>query len=173
VICNKVVKAGLAIVFSAVVATAVHGENFAPAVPADGGELRPWEADALRTMEIPAADAVGIPAYPGARVAQVLPGGEMTVNEETHRYNPSIKLLSPDSEEQVAEFYREALEGAGWSGDTVLGMTWFWQGDEPYHPLDIAAIGLVPAVGIMPPGPLGRMMPGAQSLIEIRYSPQQ
>ena len=172
--CRKAMTAGLAVVLFAFGATAVHGEEFAPpvSVPPDGGELRPWEAEALRTMEIPSADAVGVPAYPGARVVQVMPGGEMSFNDETTRYNPSIKLLSLDSEEDVAAFYREALAGEGWNSDTIMGMTWFWQGDRAFDPLDVAAVGLIPAIGIMEPGPMGRMMPGAQSLIEIRYSPQ-
>jgi hypothetical protein len=145
--------------------------GFAPAVsvPDGGGEFRSWKIEGLRQMRIPSQDEVGIPAFPGARVAQVLPGGEMEVNAERHRYNPSVKLLTTDSEEEVAAFYRNALQG--WTTGERMASIWLWESGDDYNPLDVGAIGLIPAVGIMPPGPLGRMMPEARTLIEIRYRP--
>lgn len=148
-------------------APADRPDAYAPRV-----EIRPeheeeagMEVMFARYAEIPGRDEVAIPPYPGARVVQVQPAGEMTLNQETFTTLPVIVLVTEDSPEEVVAFYRSELPD--WGNDEILLNHWFWEGTGDFHPLEPSGMQ-TPAVGVLEPHRRA-LFPQAATEIQVRY----
>lgn len=123
---------------------------------------------AVRNASVPSASAVGVPAYPGARVLSTMAASEMTVNDQKVTSLPALALLANDDIAKVAAFYTEKL--TGWDHEEFYGNHMFWQGPEGSNPLDIT--GQFPVVGLVSLEETDTeraIWPEVRTRIDIRY----
>lgn len=119
---------------------------------------------------VPEATDVGIPAYPGAKIERI----EGRSMEGWHSYSglPDLIMLSSDTIDQVHDFYAAHLKG--WSVDPMQRGYWF-RGTE----VSLGSGSVQPRVEIgavadmSASGQYEKDMPGARTIITIRYLPPQ
>ena len=124
----------------------------------------------IENSVVPDRDAVGIPAYPGARLFQSDEASEMTMNGVTVQTLPYLKLLSTDPVEKVVAWYKEQLPSYGHKD--VYGMSWvFWKGEGEFDAMDMEQTMTRQNVTISDATVLGfdEDMQGAKSLIQVVY----
>ena len=140
---------------------------YAPKVEPVPGSEGSLGAMILANTVVPDAAAVGIPAYPGARVLQaqnkpVIEGGT----------NHIVVLLTADPEDKVLGFYRRELRG--WKEDKLMGMTpVFHQGAELPDPFTAEGQS-VPNVAVetIIESMQFEVMPQAKTKVTIGYQPK-
>lgn len=124
----------------------------------------------LASAEVPSADAVNIPAYPGAQLMSAMRGMEMTSNGDKITTWPSLSMLSGDDIADVAAFYSEHLPD--WRHKEIVGTHSFWNGDEDSNPLDISGeFSLVSLTPLMDDDTIRTMWPETRTRIDLRYKP--
>ena len=119
---------------------------------------------------VPEAIDVGIPAYPGAKIERI----EGRAMEGWHTYSGlhDLIMLSTDSINLVHDFYAAHLKG--WSVDPLQRGYWFRGtevslGDATVQPrVEIGAVA-----DMSTSAKYKKDMPGAQTVITIRYLPPQ
>lgn len=112
-----------------------EAKPFAPCAPLSQAATEMLQATGWNPCQgIPNQEAVGVSAYPGARVSSVSAAGTS---------HPSLTLLSADPVGKVAAFYKQSLtpeKGWKWNNDLKV----FFRGDSVLN----AITGQVPSVQI-------------------------
>ena len=125
----------------------------------------------VQAAMVPGRNAVGVPAYPGARVVQTTGPGTGSMNGEPFEALPMVILLSEDAPEKIVAFYREVLPD--WQYENMFLTDWFWSGGGEFHPLEISGME-TPAIGIIELGEVMKyqIWPEAKTRIDFRYQPK-
>jgi hypothetical protein len=153
----------------------VMAEPYAPKVdvPNDAAK-NSLSVMVINAAIVPEKSAVGIPAYPGARVCQTKTAGEMRANDKKYQTFPYIKLLSTDPPDKIVAWYKDQLEE--YTYEDVFGVAWvFWRGEGTFNGMDIRQRMTVENVGISQAiAAMGfdEVMQGTKSIIEIAYEPE-
>lgn len=124
----------------------------------------------VRAARVPGKNAVGVPAYPGARVVQTTEQSTGSINGVSFEGLPMVILLSEDTPEKIVAFYRAALPD--WQYENLFFTDWFWSGGGEFHPLEISGME-TPAIGIFELGEIMKykIWPEAKTRIDFRYQP--
>ena len=117
----------------------------------------------LQDAEVPSGDEVGVPAYPGAQVVQVMRMPNLLTQEESG----NVRLITSDPPESVVAWYKESL--AGWSSKEDWDITAFGEGGRAFHPMTPNTWGVVPNVTVAANTIYGDVWPAAKTMIEINY----
>ncbi len=124
----------------------------------------------LESAEVPSANDVNVPAYPGAQLMSAMKGMKMTANGESMTTWPALSMLSDDEIVDVAAFYTEQL--SEWRHKEMFGAHMFWNGDENSNPLDITGqFSLVSLAPIPDDDTIRTMWPKMRTRIDVRYEP--
>jgi hypothetical protein len=131
-----------------------------------GADANSMIAAMLSNASVPETDAVGVPAYPGARVVQAM----NVQNPVTRAQTGTVRLISNDSPEAVAAWYEENL--TGWRRSEAMGMIGFGEGGREFNPMRPDTWGVVPSVKIEGDDlyEYGQVWLGVQAVIEISYA---
>lgn len=152
-------------------------DGFAPAVPIP---------DALRSnvlcgmsvvaleAGVPAAEDVGLPAFPDAVFNGRFAAADATANGAAYTMLANVFLLTPASVEEVATFYAERLDPT-WSRSDLYGMVFFYQ----HEPVDNVLTLLMQRPGALPVVEIAgvnsdcdrQVLPEAQTYVRIYYPP--
>lgn len=124
--------------------------------------------DALhaRDSEIPAQEAVGIPAYPNAKVLFTQMNNRVNEDGTWVDLPKRIFMGTPDAAQQVVEFYQQNL--TGWKFVEVYGLPTFYLGADKFDPEDMTSLRIV----IAPEYRSRALMPTSKTTIDIYYSPK-
>ena len=124
----------------------------------------------LESAEVPSANDVNVPAYPGAQLMSAMRGMEMSSNGEKMTSWPALSMLSDDEIADVVAFYTDQL--SQWRHTEMVGMHMFWNGDENSNPLDITGqFSLVSLAPIPDDDTIRTMWPEMRTRIDVRYEP--
>ncbi|HDS01533.1 MAG TPA: hypothetical protein ENO07_05890 [candidate division Zixibacteria bacterium] len=153
------VKLKLTVLLFLFSAAAAHGAPIAPKAEPPGKTSDPevqMQLQSLQDDRIPDERELGIPAYPGARTANVT---ENSINGLNW-----IIILSEDPPEKVKEFYENSLS-AEWDHWEKFGIFYFSTADR-----NAAEQHEEPVMEIFKPfGSQAVLMPSAQTIMNIFY----
>lgn len=151
---------------SSVPATPSAAQAYAPKaeLPA-GSDANSMVALMLLDANVPSREAVGVPAYPGARLVQVM---EMP-NPVTREVQGSVRLISSDTAETVSAWYTDNLLGWSRQEAEAYGITGFGEGGREFNPMNPQTWGVLPSVAISEDDTYGEIWPDVNTVIEINY----
>ncbi|NIO43244.1 MAG: hypothetical protein GTO41_25675 [Burkholderiales bacterium] len=91
----------------------------------------------LNSAQVPAAENVNIPVYPGVKIVSTMAGGQFDSSSGAGVQLPGMVLLSSDELGSILAFYQDKL--AGWQHEEFYGIHTFWDGPEGSNAMDITA----------------------------------
>lgn len=162
-------SAAILIVFGILSQTAFTSEDFAPVAkfPKNLKEKDYW-VKLIKGWKIPSKETVGVPAYPGAKIAMFMPASTMTANENKIETFPVITLGSTDSQDKIVAFYKENLKD--WKYKNSFSMfDIFWQGPDDFNNMDMEQAAVTIHVVIFEATIPLELMPETKTQIQINY----
>lgn len=129
----------------------------------------------LLNAPVPTSIEVGIPAFPGAIFSGATGAGTGELNNVSYDVLASVFLLTTADPDEVAAFYREALDDS-WQHGTAFGSHVFYQ----HEPVDDVVELLFERPGALPVVEIVEvwsdcdrlLVPGARSAIRLYYPPR-
>ncbi len=144
-------------------------EPFAPLVNIpdemlQDGHDQYFNAMTARNSKIPSREEVGFPSYPGSRILFSQMENQTTENGEEVDLPKRIYMGTPDSVEQVVEFYKQNLEG--WRYGEFYSTPTFYKKDGKFNPFEDM---MTPRIVISPEMRPRKIMPASKTVIDIYY----
>lgn len=93
----------------------------------------------LNSAQVPAAEDVSIPAYPGAKIVSTMASGQIKSSSGERKSLPGMILLSSDELETVRDYYKDKL--ADWQFSDSYGLNMFYDGPAGSTMMDIMGSG--------------------------------
>jgi hypothetical protein len=117
---------------------------------------------------IPSREEVGIPAYPGAKILFVQLENRMQENGAWIDLPKRIFMGTPDTSQQVVEFYKKNL--IGWEYGEFYKIPTFYKKEGEFKPMEDM---ITPRIVIAPEFRPRAIMPLSKTTIDIYYSRDQ
>ena len=123
------------------------------------------EAVTAQKSVIPSVEEVGFPAYPGAKIILTEMNNQSNENGTWVDLPKRIFMGTPDSVEQVTEFYKQNL--TGWKYKKIYGAPTFYKKEGEFNPMEDM---ITPRIVITPEFRTRKLMPSSKTTIDIYYS---
>lgn len=124
-----------------------------------------FDAMVTKNSVIPSQEEVGISAYPGAKILFTQMNNQSNENGTQVDLPKRIFMGTPDSVEQVTEFYKKNL--TGWKYKKFYGAPTFYKKEGEFNPLEDM---ITPRIVISPEYKTRKLMPSSKTNIDIYYS---